>query len=161
MTPPFVPGGYTLYSGHSFFPDLAVADFPITNKLKGQKMTKSSTKKFLRVQSTPPRFQGGPRRPGRVELAAPRCQPWPPLANPAGPLHTGPPADHQAQTNRLSMQGRGDTMPCLFLLLHGDLYLVLDILYISIKNIKNFMQKYFNFLTRYAPLNSCSLVCHW
>ena len=52
-------------------------------------------------------------------------------------------------------------MPCLFLLLHGDLYLVLDILYISIKNIKNFMQKYFNFLTRYAPLNSCSLVCHW
>ena len=48
------------------------------------------------------------------------------------------------------MQGRGDTMPCLFLLLHGDLYLVLDILYISIKNIKNFMQKYFIFLTRYV-----------
>jgi hypothetical protein len=52
-------------------------------------------------------------------------------------------------------------MPRLFLLLYGDLYLVLGNLsqiYIFIKNIKNFMQKYFNFLTRYILLNSCSRV---
>lgn len=52
-------------------------------------------------------------------------------------------------------------MPRLFLLLYGDLYLVLGNLsqiYIFIKNIKNFMQKYFNFLTRYVLLNSCSRV---